>query len=644
MILLSKVPKLITRKAGRYSLLVMWVLLLIPCVGQNSAVASDCNTTMTTRIDQSYEGPVFVDAYWTESSASLSSDSTTAEREVGPGEGRATLAVVLLNRSPIDISAAVGYLQLPKGYEPAGASIYPEAKTVMDADRTRLGFNTPAVASFDSIIPAKSSFTLYFDINVLDNADIGTQITKMVVQYYRVSDPGICTSAQLLFPLFLSGKTILDVSTTDNYLVPNAPNTVNVSIVNKGSANATGVVASIINLGESRSSGSSSSDGSVVLQSSQTKLINLGENMFNIGTIPANSGVTLTTVIFPSNDAAGTVQNMDVQITYGNGYGDKKTAVVRTGLVIQPNPVGTSVGLTYDDSNDSHILTAEKLQDLSFVVTNNSPSLLSNLIVSLTPQSTTLTVVGDSKWKIPVLEPDQQKKISTKVIAAKSMIDTPTSFTVNLDYVSDGESKTDALSLGAFVTGSITLNIYDLSVSYVGDNPTLVGNILNQGNTAALYTNIQLVGEQQVGKTIASDSSSNKTNSNQMPAQYIGDISADSSIPFSIPLGQNSLKPGDNPIKLKVVYADDLKNFHEVSLDSQVHFEQRPPPNSERRQGSSFGQIQTLLIPIIGTGAAAVAVVVVKKQRSSKKKSSSQNNFESEIDSLLDEHANKDKK
>jgi hypothetical protein len=614
---------------------------------------------MTTRIDQFYQGPVFVDAYWTESSASLSTSGSNAEREVGPGEGRATLAVVLLNRGLQDISAATGYLQLPAGFEPAGTSINPEAYTIMSASGNRLGLHGPATASFNSVIPAKSSFTLYFDVNILDSAKVGTQMSQLVVQYYRATDPGLCTSALLKFPLVLSGKTILDIAVTGNYLIPKSPNTVTISIINKGTADATGVVASIVNLGDSRSTSSRSSDGSVVLQSSQTKLINLGENTFNIGTVPANSTVTVSTVIFPSKDAASSVQNMDIQLTYGNAYGDRQNAIIGSGLVVLPNPVETSVGVMYDDTNDSHILTAEKLETLGFTVTNNSPSRLTDVVMSITPQSTSLTIVGNSKWTIPVLEPDEKQRISTKVIAAKSMISNPTSFTVNLNYVSEGEEKSDSLSLGAFVTGDIKIQVYDLSVNYIGDTPTIVGNILNQGNTAALYTSIQILSLPQNStdprvQTMQNSNdfgkqafaSKNGTQSN-MPPQYVGDISADSSIPFSIPVKQaNLLKPGMNPVTLKIAYADDLKNFHDLVLDAQVSFEQKQnPANSDRvRQGPMFGIMQTIFIPIIAVAAIVVAVVIIRKQRISKnpKLINKQNNFESEIDTLLDEHTNKD--
>jgi hypothetical protein len=130
------------------------------------------------------------------------------------------------------------------------------------------------------------------------------------------------------------------------------------------------------------------------------------------------------------------------------------------------------------------------------------------------------------------------------------------------------------------------------------------------------------------------------------PAQYVGDISADSSIPFSIPLNQqDALKPGLNTVTLKVVYADNLKNFHEMIWEGQVNFEKKAnPDDSERARRSSFlDGDQAMITPIIVVAAIAAAVIVLKKRTAKNKIDTSQTKFENDIESLLDEHS-KEKK
>lgn len=653
----KKLCRVFKQNVSRYAVFALFAGFLIPSFSNTNSYALDgCNTFVTTEIDQLYQGPVFVDAYWTESSSSLSTNTADqVEREVGPGEGRATLAVVLLNRSLQDISALTGYLKLPEGFKAVGTSIYPQVDTITGGNGKSIGFNKPATASFNSIIPSKSSFTLYFDVDITDKATVGTKMTQLVAQYYLPSELSLCTSARIIVPVVLSGKTILDISSNDDRLIPKTPNNVSITIMNKGTANATGVVASIINLGDSSSTGKSDSSSSVVLQSSETKLINLGQNTFNIGTIPAHNSVTISTVIFPSKDAAGTVQNVDIMLSYGNAYGDKQTATMRTGLVVLPNPTEALLGITYDSSEDSHLLTAGSLQDLNFTIANNGQSLLSNIVISIAPQSTSVTVVSDSKWIIPSLEPGESKRITTQVVAAKSMIGTPTSFTLTANYIAEDEEKTDTLNLGAFVTGDITIQVYDLAVNYVGNIPNIVGSVLNQGNTVALYTSIQMLptenshsSEPKNAQKLKESQVGNSTNSEPiLSPQYIGDISEDSSIPFNIPLAPNALKPGINPISLKIVYADDLKKFHEVVVKGQVNFEAKPNPADVERsnRGSQFGTMHSPIILIViasvSVAASVISIKKYKKSKESKSKISDHAESENDMDALLDEHAKK---
>src|SRR5689334_17717278 len=170
-----------------------------------------CNTSVTNFEDSSYRGPVYLDSYWTDTnSPSTSSTSTNpTKKEVGPGEGPSTLAVVLVNRSPDDIIDATGVLNLPSGYTPTGTS---GDSSVQNIFKTQLRYGTanPAVATYDNTVTSGSTFTLYFDINVSDKASVGLKTTQLVVSYYRAADFTLCNSALLTVPFQLPGKIVLD--------------------------------------------------------------------------------------------------------------------------------------------------------------------------------------------------------------------------------------------------------------------------------------------------------------------------------------------------------------------------------------------------------------------------------------------------
>ena len=151
--------------------------------------------------------------------------------------------------------------------------------------------------------------------------------------------------------------------------------------------------------------------------------------------------------------------------------------------------------------------------------------------------------------------------------------------------------------------------VYDVRITNVGNIPNLTGNILNEGNTVGLFTTIEIVKNQLQGSSTSTASSSPSNNGgtghhrgqqqqehnavgggNQTqgsladflnpppPPQYLGDLSVDSPLPFSIPLTSNNntitAPPGNYPVALKISYSDDLKIPHQfVDTNETVSFQ-----------------------------------------------------------------------
>src|ERR1700675_3260167 len=61
----------------------------------NAYASETCNSSVHDMHDSSYRGPVFLDAYWTDASVSSTTTGNPVKKEVGPGEGPSTLAVVI---------------------------------------------------------------------------------------------------------------------------------------------------------------------------------------------------------------------------------------------------------------------------------------------------------------------------------------------------------------------------------------------------------------------------------------------------------------------------------------------------------------------------------------------------------------------
>jgi len=130
------------------------------------------------------------------------------------------------------------------------------------------------------------------------------------------------------------------------------------------------------------------------------------------------------------------------------------------------------------------------------------------------------------------------------------------------------------------------------------------------------------------------------------PPQYLGDLQADSPLPFSIPLTVdiNNTAPGTYPVILRVSYSDDLHNPHVTYLYESVVIAPHPPPPANNggplaflglgggggpphvhgRHGGGVGIHHIFGIPIliwiIIIAAIIIAVIFIRKRRKAKEK------------------------
>src|SRR6185437_942691 len=190
--------------------------------GVNNYATSSSNNSPTFPYNgvDTDKAPAFLDAYWTNYLSSSSSVSSSAvKKEVGPGDGAYTLAVVLVNASRNDITGVTGYLNLPPstGFVP------------MPGESN----GTQAVASAYSVVKAGSTFVLYFDMNVLKQAKVGGYSFPLTLQYTKVNQLGqLMTTFNV--PFRLTGKVILDAVVENAQLTPSIPNHLKILLENKG--------------------------------------------------------------------------------------------------------------------------------------------------------------------------------------------------------------------------------------------------------------------------------------------------------------------------------------------------------------------------------------------------------------------------
>ena len=585
---------------------------------------SSSNWTLANSNAQTDLDPAFQDSYWTDDNTISTSNTSTndaVKREVGPGEGTATLAVVLVNKARSDITAVKGYLSLPPGFKAIG--VIPAA----DIGKNVSELPEYAVDSYDSIIKSGETFTLYFEMSVLKNANVGPYIASLDLVYSKILETGQITVEDIAIPFRVTGKVILDVISEKYHLIPGSSNMVNITIKNKGTANASGVIVSV-NEAAGTSNSLLSSNSSSTANGGEGResipLINIGNNTFDIGTIPANRTAEINPLVYPSNSASETVQNIDLQISYGDAYGNRKSSDQSVGLVISPKPpqsiLNVDAGVSSDNQNSSIVLIAGKIQELQFSIANQGKIPVTDLVITLTSQADTVKILGNSKWTFENLIAQSKLNLSTNVSASEDVIGKPIEFRVKIQYVTDEQSTIETINLGSYVDGEIRVRAYDLDVNIIGDRPNLVGNLLNEGNTVALFTTVEMLKpplpeQKSLVRNIASQ-------------QYLGDLTENSPLPFSIPLTiDNSTKAGTYPVFLKVSYRDNLRIPHELTINGSVDYEPIQQTNDEGQSifgiSSSNGNRNTpAIFPILAIlviGVIVATIVFLKKRRSKSK-------------------------
>jgi len=322
---------------------------------------------------------------------------------------------------------------------------------------------------------------------------------------------------------------------------------------------------------------------------------------------------------------------------------------------ISTSNLGNASSVNNEDNTggqDSILLKAGKIEEVTFLVSNNGDTPLKDVVLSLDSSLDSVKILGDSRWTFNSMDASSKQELSTQVFAAEDVIAIPIEFTVDAEYISGGQSKTDTLSIGAYVDGEIKINAYDFAVNDIGGTPNLVGNLLNQGNTIALFTTVEMI---NTGQANISTSSSPTTTTKQLPRalvsdfppqQYLGDLSENSPLPFSIPLNiDKGLPKGTYPVSIRVTYTDNLRNTHELVLNGTVNY--TPKSTDSTTESGGFlgsGELSSSIVPVVIILAIISILVIIVRRRRKGGKGKTFNSNNADLELFDDKSASADNK
>ena len=239
------------------------------------------------------------------------------------------------------------------------------------------------------------------------------------------------------------------------------------------------------------------------------------------------------------------------------------------------------------------VITSITNNDVVLEISNTGSSTLSNVDVVLENTSTTISsasasttnvekvIFDKNHWNVGNIEPGSPKTFSFNVFVPENLKNEPLRIPVKITYFNaHGEQTSVTRIADMYINGLVKPSIYGVKVIELSGKQTIIGEILNEGNTDGLFGFVKL---QPVGDSNIKESS-----------QYIDEIEPDSPVPFNIPIESDGmLSFGEHDIRIVVSYKDSMRAEHEISFDTTITIS---PFADNTDYGSMIGGIITIMV------------------------------------------------
>ncbi|MGQ0605400.1 MAG: COG1361 S-layer family protein [Candidatus Nitrosotenuis sp.] len=256
-------------------------------------------------------------------------------------------------------------------------------------------------------------------------------------------------------------------------------------------------------------------------------------------------------------------------------------------------------------------LTSLKNNPVTIEVTNSGTAPLSNVEILLQNTQTSVSatanpitnvesvVFDQSEWNIGTISAMSSKSFTFNVFIPENIRSETLHTPLQISYFDGhGNKVEDTRTVDFYINGLIDAKIYDIRVIELSGTQTIIGEIINEGNTNALFAFVSL--EPLEGSNI------------KKVTQFIDELETDSPVPFNIPVEfDGESKYGDHKVKVTVRYKDDLREEHLVSEIATVTLKdttKKPEPT-----------VADLAPGIIGIAIAAITGFIIYKKIKKKK-------------------------
>jgi hypothetical protein len=241
------------------------------------------------------------------------------------------------------------------------------------------------------------------------------------------------------------------------------------------------------------------------------------------------------------------------------------------------------------------IITSITNNNVVLEISNSGSSTLSNVDIVLQNTATTTSstsasttniekvIFDQNHWNIGNIEPNSAQTFSFNVFVPESLKNEPLRTPLSITYFDGhGEQKSVTRVADLYINGLVDPTIYGVKVIELSGKKTVVGEILNEGNTDGLFGFVKL---QAQGDSNIRESS-----------QYIDEIEPDSPVPFNIPIEFDGVQSfGEHDIRILVSYKDSVRDEHFITYDTTITI---TPFADNTDYGSMIGSLIFLAIVV----------------------------------------------
>ena len=231
------------------------------------------------------------------------------------------------------------------------------------------------------------------------------------------------------------------------------------------------------------------------------------------------------------------------------------------------------------------------------VVATNTATAISSTTTSVT--NIEKVVILDTNWDIGHINPGTSKYLEADIFIPESLKGETLRIPMELTYFNaHGDRHTISRIVDFYIKGLIDAKIYDVRVIDLSGKPTVIGEIINEGNEDALFGFVTL---ESMG------------DSNIIPlTQFIDEIGTDSPVPFNMPLEfDGETKYGEHDIRITVRYKDSLRDEKFIIHDATIFIN-----DPSKSQKSDLDPSQLIILPIVASiGIFAYLQIKKRKQK-----------------------------